>query len=158
MKLSELDYNLPPMRIAQHPLAERDSSRMLLLDRSSGAREDRQFRELPQILRGDELIVLNNARVLPARLFGRRAGLRAQESGRNNPARQDFLQSPVEVLLIRQLGPDTWETLVRPGKKIPIGERIAFGESNPEGEGELEALVEARGDYGLRVLRFTSRG
>lgn len=151
LKLSELDYRLPPERIARHPLAERDASRMLLLDRSTGAWEDSQFRDLPELLRGDELIVVNNARVLPARLFGRRAGVRAEASGRNNPARSEFLQAPIEVLLVRQVNADVWEALVRPGRKIPIGERISFG------DGELEACVEGRGEYGLRILRFTPK-
>ena len=124
---------------------------MLLLSRVTGAWEDRQFRELPKLLQGDELIVLNDARVLPARLFGHRAGLRAEPPGANNPARPEFLTSPIEVLLVRQLAQDTWEALVRPGRKIPVGERIVFG------EGELEARVEARANYGLRVLRFESK-
>src|SRR5579863_5004358 len=100
MKVSELDYDLPPERIAQRPLAERDASRMLLLDRVSGTWEDRRFRELPDLLRGNELIVVNNAQVLPARLFGRRVGIHADEPGRNNPARAEFLQAPIEVLLV----------------------------------------------------------
>lgn len=153
MNLSELNFKLPPERIAQRPLGERDASRLLLLDRASGAWEDRQFREFPDVLRSDELIVINNARVLPARLFGRRAGIRAEPPGAHSPTHHEHLQSPIKVLLVRQLEPDTWETLVRPGRKIPVGERIVFG----EGEGELEALVEARGDYGLRVLRFHSK-
>ena len=69
MDLSDLDYDLPPERIAQWPLEQRDASRMLLLDRCSGTWEDRQFREFPDLLRGDELIVINNTRVLPARLW-----------------------------------------------------------------------------------------
>jgi S-adenosylmethionine:tRNA ribosyltransferase-isomerase len=153
MNLSEFNFNLPPERIAQRPLAQRDASRLLLLDRASGAWEDRQFREFPDLLRGDELIVINNARVLPARLFGRRAGIHAEPPGAHSPTRHEHLQAPIEVLLVRQLEPDAWETLVRPGRKIPVGERIVFGEA----EGELEALVEARGDYGLRVLRFHSK-
>lgn len=151
MKTSELDYDLPPERIAQRPLVERDASRMLLLDRATGGWEDRWFRELPDLLRGDELMVVNNARVLPARLFGRRAGIYAEKAGRSKAVRREFLQAPIEVLLIRQVAADTWETLVRPGRKVPTGERIVFG------EGELEARVEGRGDYGVRVLRFTSR-
>ena len=151
MNVSDFDYDLPPERIAQRPLNERDASRLLLLDRASGTWDDRNFRELPELLRGDELIVVNNTRVLPARLFGRRAGIHAEPPGENNPARGEFLQAPIEVLLVRKLGADTWETLVRPGRKIPVGERIVFG------EGELEALVEARGEYGLRVLRFSAR-
>lgn len=152
LKLSDFDYDLPPGRIAQWPLEERDSSKMLLLDRTTGKWDDRWFREFPELLRGDELIVLNNARVLPARLFGLRGGLHAERPGAHNPAKREFLQSPIEVLLVRQLAPERWEALVRPGRKVPVGERIVFGEN------ELVAHVETRGEYGLRVLRFESKG
>jgi S-adenosylmethionine:tRNA ribosyltransferase-isomerase len=151
MKVSDFDFELPPEQIAQHPLPERDASRLLLLDRASGAWEDRAFREFPELLRGDELIVVNNTRVLPARLFGRRGGIRAEPPGENNPARGEFLQAPIEVLLVRETGAGCWETLVRPGRKVPVGERIVFG------DGELEARVEGRGEFGLRVLRFTAK-
>lgn len=151
MDLQDFDYNLPPDRIAQHPLDRRDASRMLLLDRVTGAWEDRAFRDFPDLLRGDELVVLNNARVLPARLFGRRAGVHAQLPGQDNKVRREFLSAPIEILLVRAVGPDLWEALVRPGRKVSTGERILFG------EGELEARVEGRGSYGLRVLRFTAR-
>ena len=150
MNISDFDYHLPPAQIAQHPPAERDASRLLLLDRATGASQDRGFRELPEILRGDELMVLNNARVLPARLFGRREGLHAETPGRNNPARSEFLAASIEVLLVRQREDNLWEALVRPGRKIRSGERIVFG------EGQLEATVESRGEYGLRLLRFHS--
>jgi S-adenosylmethionine:tRNA ribosyltransferase-isomerase len=149
MKPSELDYDLPSERIAQRPLAERDGSRMLLLSRATGRWEDRQFRELPDLLRGDEVIAINNVRVIPARLFGRRAGIHAQTLGKHNAARAEFLETAIEVLLLRQLSADTWEGLVRPGRKVPNGERIVFG------AGELEACVEGRGPYGLRWLRFS---
>jgi len=151
MKLADFDYNLPPAQVAQRPLAERDASRLMLLERATGAWDDRRFRELPDLLRGDELIVVNNTRVLPARLFGRRAGIHAMPPGRHNPARGEFLQTQIEVLLVRQVGPDTWETLVRPGRKVPSGEQIVFG------DGELEAEVAGRGKYGVRVLRFASK-
>jgi S-adenosylmethionine:tRNA ribosyltransferase-isomerase len=151
MNLNELNFELPPERIAQRPLEQRDASRLLLLDRASGAWQDRQFREFPDLLRGDELIVINNARVLPARLFGRRAGIHAKPPGAHSSTRHEHLQAPIEVLLVRRLESDTWETLVRPGRKIPVGERIVFG------EGELDALVEGRGEYGLRVLLFHSK-
>ena len=150
MNLADLDFHLPPERIALYPLAERDASRMLLLGRVSGNWQDLQFRELPDLLLGDELIVLNNARVLPARLFGRRAGTLAQLPGRGNHARHEFLRAPIEVLLVRRLSPDTWEALVRPGRKVPKGEQILFGDGN------LSARVESRGDYGARILRFNS--
>ena len=146
MKLSELDYDLPRELIAQRPLAERDASRLLLLDRAGQRWEDHGFRDLPELLRGDELLVVNNARVLPARLFGRRRGLRAEKPGRRT--RRKFLTSPIEVLLVQQLSADEWEALVRPGRKTRMGERIVFG------EGELEAEVVGRGDYGVRRLRF----
>jgi S-adenosylmethionine:tRNA ribosyltransferase-isomerase len=152
MKLSEFDFDLPPELIAQHPPERRDAARMLLINRRSGATEDHHFRDFPELLRGDELMVLNNTRVLPARLFGRREGVRSQKPGENNPAREEYLRSSIEVLLVRQIEAGLWETLVRPGRKIPVGERIIFG------DGELQARVEDRGGYGLRRLRFTSRG
>jgi S-adenosylmethionine:tRNA ribosyltransferase-isomerase len=151
MNLSELHFDLPAERIAQQPLADRAASRMLLLDRASGALDDRRFREFPGLLRGDELVVVNNARVIPARLFGRRAGLHADTPGRNNPASAEFLQAAIEVLLVRQLAPDLWETLVRPGRKVPVGETVLFG------EGELEGIVEGRAGFGIRVIRFRSK-
>ena len=150
MELSDFDFELPEELIAQHPLEERDASRMLVMERKSAAFDDRHFRDLPELLRGDELLVLNNTRVLPARLFGRREGLGAQKPGEHSPMRAEHLKSSIEVLLVRQIEPDLWETLVRPGRKIPVGERIVFG------EGELEARVEGRGGYGLRLLRFSS--
>jgi S-adenosylmethionine:tRNA ribosyltransferase-isomerase len=157
MNLDELNFELPSERIAQHPLAARDASRMLLVDKTTGAWDDRQFREFPDLLRGDELIILNNARVLPARLFGRRVGIHAEPPGIHNSARHEHLKTPIEVLLVRQLSSDTWETLVRPGRKISVGEKIIFGERVGEAEPELEAVTESRGEYGLRVLRFTSK-
>src|ERR1700751_5238127 len=125
MNLGDFDYELPAGSIAQRPLAERDASRMLLLGRATGAWEDRQFRELPRLLRGDELIVLNNARVLPARLFGHRLGVHSQAPSRKTAA--EHLTGTVEVFLTRQVEADTWEALVRPGRKMQTGERIAFG-------------------------------
>jgi len=151
VKLSAFDYDLPPELIAQRALPERDASRMLLLDRATGAWQDRQFRDLPDLLRGDEVIVVNAARVIPARLLGRRAGIRAQPPAKKPRMQREFLSSPVEVLLTRQLQPDIWEALVHPGRKLPTGERVVFG------EGELEAEVIGRGEFGQRTLRFHSR-
>jgi S-adenosylmethionine:tRNA ribosyltransferase-isomerase len=149
--LSEFDYELPKERIALHPLPKRDASWMLVVDRAQQAWEDRKFGELPDILRGDELLVVNTARVLPARLRGRRKGIHAQAPGRHSRVRREFLSSPIEVLLTRQIQPDLWEGLVRPGRKVGIGERLVFG------EGELEAEVTGRGDYGVRQLHFESQ-
>jgi len=148
MRLDELDYHLPAEQIAQQPLDRRDASRLLLLNRSSGAFEDRQFAEFPELLTGNELLVLNNARVIPARLFGRRAGVRSQKPSR--ATRGEHLTGKVEVLLTRQIDVDTWEALVRPGRKMRLRERVLFG------DGELEAEIMARGEFGLRTLRFVS--
>ena len=146
MRLDELDYVLPREQIAQRPLDRREASRLLLQDRSSGKLEDRLFAELPSLLRGDELLVLNNARVIPARLFGRRAGVPSEP-----PWRSERLTGKVEIFLTRELDSGTWEVLVRPGRKIQVGERILFG------EGELEAEVLSRGELGLRTLHFIAR-
>jgi S-adenosylmethionine:tRNA ribosyltransferase-isomerase len=149
MRLDDLDYDLPASQIAQEPLDRRDASRLLHLARSAGVRKDHLFIDLPDLLHGDELIVLNNTRVIPARLFGRRTGVHAQPPSRTT--RQEHLTGKVEVFLTRQIGPQTWEALVRPGRKMQTGERVLFG------EGELEAEVLSRGELGLRTLRFVSR-
>jgi S-adenosylmethionine:tRNA ribosyltransferase-isomerase len=149
MRLDDLDYHLPASQIAQEPLDRRDASRLLLFARSIGALKDHLFADLPGLLRGDELIVLNNTRVIPARLFGRRAGVHAQPPSRTT--RGEYLTGKVEVFLTRQIEPQMWEALVRPGRKMQTGERVLFG------EGELEAEVTSRGELGLRTLRFVSR-
>jgi S-adenosylmethionine:tRNA ribosyltransferase-isomerase len=146
--LSEFDYDLPVESIAQVPLPDRTASRMLLLGRSSGAIEDGFFRELPARLRGNELLVVNNARVIPARLLARRAGVYAHPAGKHSRVRGEHLASRIEVLLTRRIDSELWEALVRPGRKIRKGERLIF-----EG-GDLQAEVVGRGAYGLRELRF----
>lgn len=148
MRLDEFDYDLPKEQIAQRPLERRESSRLLLLNRASGEYEDRLFEEFPGVLRGDELLVFNNARVIPARLFGRRVGVHSQPASR--VTRAEHLTGKVEVLLTREVDSETWEALVRPGRKMHVGERVYFG------NGELEAEVLARGELGARTLRFTS--
>jgi S-adenosylmethionine:tRNA ribosyltransferase-isomerase len=147
MLLDEFDYLLPQELIAQHPLAARDASRMLVLERESGRFLDDRFANLPALLRGDELVVMNNARVIPARLFARRQGVHTHES-ESGAAGSELLPARIEVLLIRHLQHDDWEALVRPGRKVRTGERLSF-----EGE-ELQAEVVGRGLYGLRQLRF----
>jgi S-adenosylmethionine:tRNA ribosyltransferase-isomerase len=148
MRLDEFDYSLPQQLIAQRPLERRDASRLLLLDRATGHYEDRRFAEVADLLRGDELLVLNNARVIPARLFGRRLGARSEPPSRKT--RREHLTGKVEVLLTRQLEANVWEALVHPGRKMHIGERVLFG------GGELEAAVLARGEFGVRTVRLTS--
>lgn len=149
MRLEELDYYLPPDRIAQRPPVERSGSRMLLFDRQSGQLRDARFVEFPDSVGPGDLLVLNNTRVFPARLFGHRLGVHSQPPARST--RREHLTGPVEVLLTRRTGPDCWEALVRPGRKMQIGERVRFG------GGELEAEVTGRVPDGQRSLRFTSR-
>lgn len=148
MRIADLDYHLPDQQIAQRPLDRREASRLLLLDRSSGSYQDRLFAELPDLLKGDELLIFNNARVIPARLFGKRAGVHSQKPSRATKA--EHLTGQVEIFLTRRIEANTWEALVRPGRKMQVGERILFG------EGELEAEILSRGELGLRTLRFTS--
>jgi S-adenosylmethionine:tRNA ribosyltransferase-isomerase len=149
VKLDQLEYHLPDSQIAQRPLVRRDASRLLLLERSTGAIKDAHFANLPSLLRGDELLVLNNARVIPARLFGRRAGVPSQPPSR--ATRREHLTGTVEVFLIRQIDEEVWDALVRPGRKMRTGERVLFG------SGELEAEIIERGAFGERTLRFVSR-
>jgi S-adenosylmethionine:tRNA ribosyltransferase-isomerase len=188
MLVSDFDYHLPPESIAQEAAADRASSRLLHLIRqmptTSESRHDRSFREFPDLLRPDDLLVLNNTRVFPARLFGHRSGERAQPLSPHNPASRDFLHGRVEVLLTRQLNeqPNDWECLVRPGRKIGVGEKLFFraASSNPEtpadsphvdphsgsdsaresaepesAESALVAEVIARGPFGERHIRFS---
>ena len=136
--------------------------------------EDRRFAEFPSLLRRGDLLVLNNSRVFPARLFGRRAGLHSQPISPRNPAAHDFLQGRVEVLLTRQIGPLEWQALVRPGRKIGVGEKIFFSTADSaaasaagplsesvapdasalEQAAELVAEVTGRGEFGERTLHF----
>jgi S-adenosylmethionine:tRNA ribosyltransferase-isomerase len=150
VRVSDFDYHLPEELIAQEPLAERAASRLLHLERASGALEDREFRDLPALLRGDDLVVLNNTKVLPARLFGHRSGSRAQPLSARNPAAKEFLRGRVEALLTRQLADFTWQALVRPGRKLGVGEQLFFGEHC-----ELQAEVIERAGFGERTLRFS---
>src|SRR5450432_3044798 len=146
MLVTDFDYHLPTELIAQRPLNRRDASRLLVVERESGELADRSFADLPGLLGGDELLVFNNTRVIPARLFGSRISgtepLGGEGSGRSGR---------VEVLLSRSVGADVWEALVRPGRKMQRGQRVRFG------DGELEAEVISRGERGLRTLRFMSR-
>jgi len=149
MRVDAFEYSLPEELIAQRPATLREASRMMLLDRRSGAWEDRAFTELPQLLHGDELLVLNNARVLPARLFGKRAGVHSQSPSRKTA--REHLTGTVEVFLTRKVELEIWEALVRPGRKMAVGERVLFG------DGELEGEILARGELGLRTIRFRSQ-
>jgi len=148
--VSDFNFHLPDDLIAQEPLAERDGARMLHLQRTGGY-ADRLFRDFPELLRPGDLLVFNNTRVFPARLYGRREGARAQPVSPQNSAARDFLHGRIEVLLTRRISlePDEWECLVRPGRKIGVGERLFFGERD-----ELQAQVIGRGRFGERQIRF----
>jgi S-adenosylmethionine:tRNA ribosyltransferase-isomerase len=146
--VSDFDYHLRVELIAQEPLPDRAASRMLHLVRSSGEWQDRNFRDFPDLLRPDDLLVVNNTRVFAARLYGRRSGERAQPLSPRNPAAKEFLHGRVEVLLTKDLGHCEWEALVHPGRKIGIGERLFFGDNG------LEAEVVGRSAFGERRLRF----
>jgi S-adenosylmethionine:tRNA ribosyltransferase-isomerase len=151
--VSDFNYLLPQELIAQEPLPDRGASRMLHLNRQTGELRDGYFHHLPEFLRPDDLVIFNDTRVFAARLYGHRKGTHAQRVSPRNPAARNFLQGLVEVLLTRQLTPDArdWQALVRPGRKIGVGERLYFGE-------QLEAEVIARGEYGERTLRFQPAG
>lgn len=156
MLVSDFDYHLPEELIAKQPLPDRAEARMLHWKREGGPLEDRSFRDLPKLLRDDDLLVLNNSRVLPARLFGHRSGSRAQQVSAANPAARGFLRGKVEVLLTKQItaSPQQWEALVHPGRKLGIGERVYFGGAADEHSHELAAEIVDRGTFGERRLRF----
>jgi len=146
MRLEDLDYSLPAAQIAQHPPERRDGARLLVVGRQDGAYADKLFTDLPSLLRGDELLVFNNARVIPARLLGSRLSVAGDPSSPRSPKPS----GEVEVFLSREVGPETWEALVKPAKKLPVGANIKFG------AGELTGEVVAEGEYGLRTVKFTS--
>jgi S-adenosylmethionine:tRNA ribosyltransferase-isomerase len=142
LRVADFDFDLPHELIAQQPPAERGLSRMLIVNRVSGALRDANFGDLPSLLNPGDLLVLNDSRVIPARLYARRTLLRDHEkpSGR------------IEVLLTEPAGENEWRALVRPGRKVAIGERLIF--PAPSGAIELEAEVLERGQFGERLLRF----
>ena len=156
MLVSDFAYHLPEDLIAKQPLADRAAARLLHLDRSQDVLEDRTFRDFPELLRPDDLLVFNNTKVLPARLFGHRSGSRAQQVSAGNPAAREFLRGRVEVLLTKQLSADPmeWEALVHPGRKLGVGERLYFGADATEASHDLAAEIVGRGTFGERHLRF----
>jgi S-adenosylmethionine:tRNA ribosyltransferase-isomerase len=136
MRLSEFDFALPPELIAQVPARPRDAARLLVLDRATGARTHRTFRDLPACLRPDDVLVLNDTKVLPARLRARR-----QPAG-----------GAVEVLLLRPTADGTWEALVKPGRRVRKGDRLTFA------AGLLEGVVGERMDGGTRTIVLEHQG
>jgi S-adenosylmethionine:tRNA ribosyltransferase-isomerase len=140
--VTDFDYDLPEELIAQQPPAERGHSRMLVMDPPTGAFRDSQFSELASLLKPGDLLVLNDSRVIPARLYARRTLRREKEKPTGR----------IEVMLTEPAGDNCWHALVRPGRKVAIGEILIF--SSPSGAIELTAEVLERGQYGDRLLRF----
>ena len=130
MLISEFDYDLPTELVAQNPLEKREDSRMLIVNRSQNNFQDEHFLNLPKFLKKDDVIVLNNTKVFPARLFG------ISETGAN-----------VELFLVREIENQTWETLARPAKRLRTGKKILFGEN-------LTAEVLEKTDEGRVIVRF----
>ena len=135
MKKSDFYFDLPEAQIAQTPLQQRDQSRLMRLNKTTGELEHRHFYELPELLREGDCLVINDSRVLPARLIGTRPG-----------------GGLVELLLLKDLGEGRWECLSRPGRKTRPGTELSFG------EGELTATVEAVAEGGNRIVRFHYEG
>ncbi len=134
MKVSEFDYHLPKELIAKFPVEPRDSARLLVLNRKTGDVEHRIFRDIVDYLNPGDLLVINDTKVIPARLFGR------LETG-----------GKVEVLLVRQVEPDVWEVMAKPARKLKEGKRVIF-------DGELSAEVLGYAGEGKRLLRFNLKG
>ena len=136
MKTSDFYYDLPEELIAQHPLENRSSSRLMVLDKTTGEVLHKHFSDLPSFLKKGDVLVINNTRVIPARLMGVRS-----DTG-----------SFVEILLLKRLDEYRWETLARPGKKVREGRRVTFI------PGELEAECEQVLETGNRIMRFEFKG
>jgi S-adenosylmethionine:tRNA ribosyltransferase-isomerase len=146
LRVADFDFDLPQELIAQQPPEERGSSRMLVMNRVTGAVRDTNFSDLPSLLIPGDLLVLNDSRVIPARLFAKRTTIRERQES----------NSQIEVLLTEPAGENRWRALVKPGKKVVIGDRLAF--PSVSGEIVLEAEVLDRGDFGERLLAFAPSG
>ena len=137
MHISEFDFALPPELIAQQPLDERDQSRMLVVNRKAGTWRDSYFAELPMLLAENDVLVLNNTRVFPARLIGHRL-------------MNGVVGAKIEALLVRRLAENEWEVMAKPGRALSVGAQLEFG--NGELHGEVTAIL----DDGKRVFRFSA--
>lgn len=137
MLVSDFDYELPEELIAQEPLSDRSASRMLIVDRPGGTYRDTAFREIAELVQPGDVLVLNNSKVFPSRLYGVRSGGTAR----------------IEVFLLQTVSEDerTWQALVRPGRKVPVGEHIRFTDT-------CSAEVLDRGEHGARTIRFHCAG
>jgi S-adenosylmethionine:tRNA ribosyltransferase-isomerase len=142
LRIADFDFDLPEELIAQQPPAERGQSRMLVMDRTTGVLRDSHFSELTSLLQRGDLLVLNDSRVIPARLYARRTLRREREKPTGR----------IEVMLTEPAGENCWRALVRPGRKVAIGEILEFPSAT--GAIELKAEVLERGEFGERLLQF----
>jgi len=142
LRVADFDFDLPSELIAQQPPPERGQSRMLVVNRATGELRDSQFTEFLSLLHPGDLLVLNDSRVIPARLYARRTLRREREKPTGR----------IEVMLTELAGENLWHALVRPGRKVAIGERLVF--PAPDGTIALEAEVLERGQFGDRLLEF----
>ena len=145
LRVSDFEFHLPPELIAQQPPETRGASRMLVMNRNTGALSDQLFTDFPSLLQPDDLLVLNDSRVIPARLYALRTTIRDREAATGK----------IEVMLTEPEGENRWRALVRPGKKVNIGEHLVFPAS--DGTIALEAEVLERGEFGERLLAFSSK-
>lgn len=136
MKVNDFYFDLPEELIAQYPLEKRDSSRLMVLDRNTGEVEHRVFHDIVEFLNEGDTLVLNNTRVLPARLIGEKEGTGGK----------------IEFLLLKRLVGDKWECLAKPGKRAKVGTVFTFG------EGKLKAVVREIGEEGNRIIEFIYDG
>ncbi|MBM7870129.1 S-adenosylmethionine:tRNA ribosyltransferase-isomerase [Clostridium pascui] len=136
MQVKDFDYYLPEELIAQHPTAKRDEARLMILDKATGELEHKVFKDIINYLNPGDCLVLNDTRVLPARLIGEK----------------EETHGKIEFLLLKRTDKDTWETLVKPGKRAKIGSKFAFG------NGELKAEVIGLGEEGSRIVKFEYEG
>lgn len=141
MNVDQFDFELPPELIAQSPLVDRASSRLLMMNRTTGHIKHGQFHDITQHLSPGDTLVLNDTRVIPARLFGIK-----QDTG-----------AKVELLLLKSTEQNRWEALVRPGKKLHTGAVIEFGQRDGE-KPDLVAIIESEGEMGARIIRFEYDG
>jgi S-adenosylmethionine:tRNA ribosyltransferase-isomerase len=142
LRVADYDFDLPPELIAQAPPEQRGLSRMLAMNRATGALRDTEFSRFPSLLQPGDLLVLNDSRVIPARLYARRTTVRDRQES----------TALIEVLLTEPAGENRWRVLVKPGKKVAVGERLVF--SSSAGAIELEADVLERGEFGERLIEF----
>src|ERR1035437_2269179 len=169
LRVADFDYDLPPELIAQQPPAERGHSRMLVMNRSTGDLRDSSFADFPSLLNPGNLLVLNDTRVIPARLYARRTVVREREKPSGSvevmltePVTPQMLGAPSLRFLSGArvgnhepqpvLSENLWRALVHPGRKVRVGERLVF--PSPSGSIELEAEVIEGGQFGDRLLRF----